>query len=188
MRPNFSSSMKAKVVSVSLNRAHEFSKPLASEITLLVGQGVEGDAHCGVTVKHRSRVKQDPTQPNLRQVHLLHAELFEELAAKGHTVLPGALGENITTSGIALLELPVGTELSLGDGAVVRLTGLRNPCVQIDQFQTGLMSAVLDRTAEGELVRKAGVMSVVLRGGIIRPGDSISIALPAKPHVRLERV
>lgn len=181
--------MNAKVVSVSLKRSHEFSKSLASEIKLLVGQGVEGDAHCGETVKHRSRVKLDPTQPNLRQVHLLHAELFEELAAKGHAVSPGALGENIATSGIALLELPVGTELSLGDGgAVVRLTGLRNPCVQIDQFQSGLMSAVLDRTAEGELVRKAGVMSVVIRGGIVRPGDSISIALPAKPHVRLERV
>ena len=189
MRPDISTPMNAKVVSVSLNRAHEFSKPLASEIKLLVGQGVEGDAHCGVTVKHRSRVKQDPTQPNLRQVHLLHAELFEELATKGHTVSPGALGENIATSGIALLELPVGTELSLGDGgAVVRLTGLRNPCVQIDQFQPGLMSAVLDRTAEGELVRKAGVMSVVIRGGVVRPGDLISIALPAKPHVRLERV
>ena len=188
MRPDISTPMNAKVVSVSLNRSHEFSKPLASEIKLLAGQGVEGDAHCGVTVKHRSRVKQDPTQPNLRQVHLLHAELFEELAAKGHAVSPGELGENITTSGIVLLELPVGTELSLGDGAVVRLTGLRNPCVQIDQFQPGLMSAVLDRTAEGELVRKAGVMSVVIRGGSVRPGDSITIALPANPHVRLERV
>lgn len=181
--------MNAKVVSVSLNRAHEFSKPPASEISLLVGQGVEGDAHCGVTVKHRSRVRQDPTQPNLRQVHLLHAELFEELAAKGHAVSPGALGENIATFGIALLELPVGTELSLGDdGAVVRLTGLRNPCVQIDQFRPGLMSAVLDHTPDGELVRKAGVMSIVIRGGVVRPGDLISIVLPAKPHVRLERV
>jgi MOSC domain-containing protein YiiM len=181
--------MSAKVVNVSLNRAHEFSKPLASEITLLAGQGVDGDAHCGVTVKHRSRVKKDPTQPNLRQVHLLHAELFEELAAKGHAVSPGALGENIATFGIALLELPVGTELSLGDdGAVVRLTGLRNPCVQIDQFRPGLMSAVLDRTPAGELVRKAGVMSIVIRGGVVRPGDLISIVLPAKPHVRLERV
>jgi len=181
--------MNAKVVSVSLNQAHEFSKPPASEISLLVGQGVEGDAHCGVTVKHRSRVRQDPTQPNLRQVHLLHAELFKELAAKGHAVSPGALGENIATFGIALLELPVGTELSLGDdGAVVRLTGLRNPCVQIDQFRPGLMSAVLDRTPAGELVRKAGVMSIVIRGGVVRPGDLISIVLPAKPHVRLERV
>jgi len=180
--------MNARVVSVSLNHAHEFSKQLASEIRLLVGQGVEGDAHCGVTVKHRSRVKQDPTQLNLRQVHLLHTELFEELAAKGHFVSPGSLGENIATSGIALLELPTGTELRLGAAAVVKLTGLRNPCVQIDQFQSGLMSAVLDRTAEGALVRKAGVMSVVIRGGIVRPGDSISIVLPANPHVRLERV
>jgi MOSC domain-containing protein YiiM len=180
--------MTASVVSVSLNLAHTFSKAIAAQITLLVGQGVEGDAHCGVTVKHRSRVRQDPTQPNLRQVHLLHTELFQELAAKGHGVSPGDLGENIATSGLALLGLPVGTRLRLGESAVVELTGLRNPCVQIDQFQRGLMSAVLDRTPEGALVRKAGVMGVVVRGGKVRVGDSIFVTLPAQPHVALERV
>jgi hypothetical protein len=178
----------ARVVSVSLNHTHAFSKPLATDINLLEGEGVEGDAHCGVTVKHRSRVRQDPTRPNLRQVHLLHAELFAELAAKGHGVSPGALGENIATSGIALLDLPTGTELRLGESAVVRLTGLRNPCVQIDRFQAGLMSAVLDRRADGALVRKAGVMGVVVRGGTVRPGDSIGIVLPDGPLVPLERV
>ena len=180
--------MNANVVSVSLNRDHTFSKAIVSQITLLVGQGIEGDAHCGVMVKHRSRVKQDPTQPNLRQVHLLHTELFRELAAKGYSVSSGELGENIATSGIALLELPVGTELRLGTSAIVKLTGLRNPCVQIDRFQSGLMAAVLDRTQEGFLVRKAGIMSVVIQGGTVRPGDPISITLPAKPHARLERV
>lgn len=180
--------MSASVVTVSLNHAHAFSKPIAPKITLLVGQGVEGDAHCGVTVKHRSRVRRDPTQPNLRQVHLLHTELFHELATKGYSVLSGDLGENIATSGIALLELPAGTELHLGESAVVKLTGLRNPCVLIDQFQSGLMSAVIDRTPQGNLVLKAGVISVVVRGGIVRPGDPISITLPTRPHARLERV
>lgn len=179
---------QARVVTVSAGPAHEFTKPLASEITLVAGQGVAGDAHCGSTVKHRSRVRQDPTQPNLRQVHLLHTELFAELAAQGHVVSPGDLGENIATSGIALLDLPTGTELRLGDSAVVRLTGLRNPCAQIDRFQAGLMSAVLDRRPDGALVRKAGVMSVVVRGGSVRPGDAIATELPPGPHVPLDRV
>jgi MOSC domain-containing protein YiiM len=149
---------------------------------------VEGDAHCGVTVQHRSRVAQDPMQPNLRQVHLMHVELFDELRAKGFEVAPGDLGENIVTRGIALLDLPVGTELQIGASAVVRLTGLRNPCAQIDRFQRGLMSAVLDRDEQGKLVRKAGVMSVVLRGGVVGAGDEIAVRLPAGPHRRLERV
>ena len=142
----------------------------------------------GVTVKHRSRVAEDPTQPNLRQVHLIHAELFAELNAKGFSVTSGELGENIATSGIALLELPVGTELRLGESAVVRLTGLRNPCKQLDHLQPGLMSAVLDRSANGALVRKAGVMGIVLNGGVVRPGDAIHVTLPAEPHRDLERV
>lgn len=180
--------MKARVVSVGLNRTHEFSKPPAAQITLLVGQGIEGDAHCGVTVKHRSRVKQDPTQPTLRQVHLLHTELFDELTAKGHAVAPGALGENIATAGIALLDLPTGTELRIGASAVVRLTGLRNPCVQIDRFQAGLMAAVLDRASDGALVRKAGVMGIVIDAGVVRPGDAITVTMPAPPHRRLGAV
>jgi MOSC domain-containing protein YiiM len=175
-------------VSVSRDRGHHFSKRPVDAIRLLEGLGVEGDAHCGVTVQHRSRVAQDPTQPNLRQVHLMHVELFDELRAKGFEVAPGDLGENIVTRGIALLDLPVGTELQIGASAVVRLTGLRNPCAQIDQFQRGLMAAVLDRDADGRLVRKAGVMSIVLCGGVVRPDDAIVVTLPAEPHRRLERV
>jgi len=180
--------MKVQVVTVSVDAAHAFSKHVVPQITLLEGQGVEGDAHCGVTVQHRSRVAEDPTQPNLRQVHLMHVELFDELRAKGFEVAPGELGENIVTRGIALLDLPVGTELQIGAAAVVRLTGLRNPCVQIDRFQRGLTAAVLDRDEQGKLVRKAGVMSVVLRGGVVRAGDTIAIRLPAEPHRPLERV
>jgi MOSC domain-containing protein YiiM len=178
----------ARVTAVSVNTTHAFSKRRAQQITLLAGLGVEGDAHCGVTVKHRSRVARDPTQPNLRQVHLLHTELFEELAAKGFSVAPGALGENISTSGISLLSLPVDTELRLGESAVVRLTGLRNPCAQLNEFQTGLMAAVLDRTKDGALVRRAGVMSIVVCGGIVRPGDAVNVTLPVGPLRALEPV
>ena len=180
--------MNAKVTHVSANGSHAFSKRNLPGITLIAGLGIEGDAHCGTTVKHRSRVARDPTQPNLRQVHLIHIELFDELAAKGFAVSPGMLGENITTSGIALLSLPVDTQLGLGQSAVVKLTGLRNPCAQLNDFQPGLMNAVLDRTFDGALVRKAGVMGIVLCGGIVRPGDLISVVLPATPHRELERV
>ena len=176
------------VVAVCAGRTHDFSKPPQREIRLLAGLGVEGDAHCGETVQHRSRVARDPTQPNLRQVHLIHGELFDELASAGHAVVAGALGENITTRGIALLALPAGTELRVGPQVVLRITGLRNPCAQIDAFQRGLMSAVLDRDAEGRLVRKAGVMSVVLRGGVVAPGDGIAVRLPPLPHVALAPV
>ena len=147
-----------------------------------------GDAHCGVTVQHRSRVAQDPTQPNLRQVHLIHAELFDELAGAGFSVQPGDMGENITTRGIALLDLPTGALLQIGGTAVVEVTGLRNPCVQLDRFQRGLMAAVLGRAADGSVVRRAGVMAVVVSGGAVHPGDAVTAALPAGPHRRLERV
>lgn len=177
-----------EVVAVARAAAHAFGKPTAPAITLLAGLGVDGDAHCGVTVKHRSRVARDPGQPNLRQVHLLHAELIDELVARGFALEPGALGENITTRGVALLDLPVGTELQLGDSAIVRLTGLRNPCAQIEAFQPGLLAAVLDRTPDGTLIRKAGVMSVVVEGGAVRAGDAIAVRLPAAPHRPLERV
>jgi len=180
--------MPARVVIVSAHPQHGFSKRTQASIRLLEGRGVEGDAHCGVTVQHRSRVAQDPTQPHLRQVHLLHAELFAELAKKGFTVEPGALGENVVTAGIALLDLPVGTTLQLGRSALVRLTGLRNPCGQIDHFRPGLLAAVLDRDAQGALVRKAGVMGVVLRSGSVQAGDAVKVTLPARPHRRLERV
>ena len=146
------------------------------------------DAHCGVTVKHRSRVAEDPTQPNLRQVHLIHAELFDELASAGFAVQPGDIGENIATRGIALLDLPTGALLQIGGTAVVEVTGLRNPCVQLDRFQRGLMAAVLGRAADGSVVRKAGVMAVVVAAGVVRPGDTVAVTLPAGPHRRLERV
>jgi len=180
--------MKPHVVAVSSSSIHAFSKGTAAQIKLLAGLGVEGDAHCGVTVKHRSRVAQDPTQPNLRQVHLIHAELFEELVAQGFKVAPGQIGENIATRNLNLLALPVDTELHIGASAIVKLTGLRNPCEQLNQFQAGLTAAVLGRTPEGKLVRKAGVMGVVIASGVVQPGGAITVRLPIEPHRILERV
>ena len=180
--------MSPHVVAVARSARHTFSKDTETAIRLLAGLGVEGDAHAGETVKHRSRVAADPTQPNLRQVHLVHAELFEELGERGFAVAPGDIGENVTTRGLALLALPTGTRLHLGGTAVVEVTGLRNPCAQLDSFQPGLMAAVLDRDAAGRLVRKAGIMGVVLVGGEVRPGDPIRVALPPEPHRPLERV
>jgi MOSC domain-containing protein YiiM len=176
------------VTAVSLRKGHHFSKTNSPSIRLLKGLGVDGDAHMGETVKHRSRVAKDPTQPNLRQVHLLHEELFDELQARNFVVRPGEMGENITTRGIDLLGLPIGARLRLGDTAIVEVTGLRNPCVQIDRFQQGLLAATLDRDADGHLIRKAGVMSIVVTGGDVRPGDAIKIELPAEPHRRLQPV
>jgi MOSC domain-containing protein YiiM len=174
--------MQGTVLAVSRSRRHSFSKPNELFIRLVEGLGVEGDAHLGETVKHRSRVRADPSAPNLRQVHLIHAELHEELRAAGFDVGAGEMGENVTTRGIDLLRLPAGTRLHLGESAVVRVTGLRNPCVQLDRFQPGLMAACLGRDAEGGLVRKAGVMSVVLAGGEVRPGDPVRVELPPAPH------
>jgi MOSC domain-containing protein YiiM len=165
------------------------TKPNADAIRLLQGLGVEGDAHNGTTVKHRSHVRRDPTKPNLRQVHLIHSELHDELAAQGFDeVLPGQMGENVTTAGIDLLGMPVGTKLHLGDAAVVEITGLRNPCAQLDGIQPGLMKATLDRDEDGELVMKSGIMGVVLAGGDVRPGDAIGVELPPEPHVRMQKV
>lgn len=180
--------MHGSVLGVSRSSEHRFSKQPAAFIRLLAGLGVQGDAHCGATVQHRSRVAQDPTQPNLRQVHLLQAELFSALAAAGFTLAPGELGENITTQGLDLLALPVHTRLFIGAEVQLLLTGLRNPCAQIDHFQPGLLAAVLDRDAQGRLVRKAGVMAVVQQGGLVRPGDAITLQLPVAPHRALERV
>ena len=180
--------MNGIVTAVSCNKAHTFSKPNESSIRLLTGLGVYGDAHMGETVKHRSRVAQDPTQPNLRQVHLIHAELHDKLREAGFNVSAGDMGENITTRGIYLLGLPRGARLHLGSAAVVEVTGLRNPCAQLDRFQPGLMAAVLGRDADGKLVRKAGVMGVVLAGGEVRPGDAVRVEEPPEPWERLERV
>ncbi|TPQ18447.1 MOSC domain-containing protein [Streptomyces sporangiiformans] len=176
------------MTAVSSNGVYSFSKPNRDSITLLAGLGVEGDVHAGVTVKHRSRMAQDPTQPNLRQVHLIHEELFAEVGGAGFQVAPGELGENITTRGIDLLGLPVGTLLRIGDGAVVEVTGLRNPCLQIDNFQDGLLKQVVGRDEAGALVRKAGIMGVVKEGGVVRPGDVIDVKLPDEPHRPLDRV
>jgi MOSC domain-containing protein YiiM len=172
----------ATIIAVSLRSGHHFSKTNALTIRLIEGLGVDGDAHAGVTVKHRSRVRRDPTQPNLRQVHLVHRELFDELRDKGFAIAPGDIGENVTTSGIDLLALPRGTRLKLGASAIVEVTGLRNPCIQLNHFREGLMDAVLDKDADGNLIRKAGIMSIVLAGGEVRPGDSIAVELPPLPH------
>lgn len=180
--------MTAKVIAVSLSSGHTFSKPNADSIRLLTGLGVEGDTHLGVTVQHRSDVRKDPTRPNLRQVHLMHAELQDELLAAGYKVGPGIMGENVTTRGIDLLGLPTGTRLRLGNEAVIEITGLRNPCRQLDAYQPGLTAAVLDRDADGNLIRKAGVMAIVVSDGEIRPGDAIEMTLPPTPHRTLQPV
>lgn len=176
------------VAAVSRAGGHTFSKPAADVIRLIAGLGVDGDAHAGHTVQHLSRMRRDPTAANLRQVHLIHAELHEELRARGFDVQPGEMGENVTTSGVDLLGLPTGARLRLGQDAVVEITGLRNPCVQLDRFRPGLMSAVLDRDPDGGVVRKAGVMAVVLTGGDVRVGDALSVELPPGPHRPLQPV
>lgn len=176
------------VVAVHSSRTHDFSKQSRDEIVLVEGHGVSGDAHFGTTVRHRSRVAKNPAEPNLRQVHLLHAELLEDLRARGFEVAPGQLGENVTTRGVDLLGLSVGTRLLLGSEAVVEVTGLRNPCSQIDRFKRGLMAAVLDRAPDGSLIRKSGVMGVVIRGGVVRPNDRIALEHVPADHVALQPV
>ena len=175
------------VVAVSLSVRHSFSKTNARAIRLVAGHGVAGDAHAGATVKHRSRVAKNPAEPNLRQVHLIAAETLDALREHGFDVAPGAIGENITTRGIDLFALPEGARLSLGSNAVVEITGLRNPCVQLDRFQDGLMQAVLGRSEDGALTLRAGVMGVVLESGEVKPGDQITVATPAT-HKPLKRI
>jgi MOSC domain-containing protein YiiM len=174
--------MNAVVSAVSRSAKHTMIKPNQDSIRLVAGLGVDGDAHQGAMVKHRSRVARDPTQPNLRQVHLIHAELHEELRAAGFTVSAGQMGENITTQGVDLLGLPTGSRLCLGSTAAVEVTGLRNPCAQLDRIQPGLMAATLGRDERGNLVRKAGIMGIVVTGGIVSPGDPIRVELPPRPH------
>ena len=180
--------MSGVVIAVSAKAKHGVDKANREVVRLIAGKGVEGDAHCGTTVKHRSRWRRDPTQPNVRQVHLMHAELHDELAAKGFAVTPGLMGENITTRGVDLLGLPKGAIVRLGPDAVVEITGLRNPCYQLDELQRGLMAACLDKTVDGELVRKAGVMSVVVTGGEVRAGNVVAVELPDGPHEALKPV
>jgi MOSC domain-containing protein YiiM len=176
------------VAAVSRDSAHRFSKTPVEAIELLVGLGLAGDAHAGETVQHLSRVRRDPSQLNLRQVHLIHGELHDELTGQGFAVAPGDMGENVTTRGVDLLALPTGTRLRLGADAVVELTGLRNPCVQLDRFASGLMAAVLESAADGSVIRKAGVMSVVIGGGQVRAGDPITVELPDGSHRPLQPV
>ncbi len=180
--------MEGVVESVSRSPKHGIGKWGEASIRLVEAVGVEGDAHAGRTVKHRSRVRRDPERPNLRQVHLLHGELHDELRGRGFDVGPGQMGENVTTRGLDVLHLPTGTRLQLGDEAVVEVTGLRHPCRQLEDVQTGLMAAVLDHDEDGRLVRKSGIMAVVVRGGEVRVGDAIRVELPSPPHRRLEPV
>jgi MOSC domain-containing protein YiiM len=177
-----------KVEAVSTGAIHGIGKENTGAIRLIAGLGVDGDIHAGKTVKHRSRVRKDPDQPNLRQVHLIHTELHDELADQGFDVRPGQMGENVTTSGVELLALPTGARLRLGSDAVVEVTGLRNPCSQLDEIAPGLMKAVLARGSNLEVIRKSGVMGVVLQDGEVRPGDPIEVELPAEPHVPLSPV
>lgn len=180
--------MTGTVEAVSTSPTHSMAKEPRPTVRLLTGLGIEGDTHAGVTVQHRSRVRRDPSQPNLRQVHLVHAELHDELRERGFAVAAGEMGENVTTRGVDLLGLPTGALLHLGGDAVVEVTGLRNPCTQLDGIAEGLMKAVLDRDADGGLVRKAGVMAVVRRGGDVRPGDTVRVELPPLPHCPLQPV
>ena len=180
--------MNATVTAVSLSPTHTLIKPNRPSIRLVAGLGVEGDAHCGATVMHRSRVARDPAQPNLRQVHLIHSELHVALAAQGFAVSAGQMGENVTTRGVDLLGLPTGTRLHLGADAVVEVTGLRTPCAQLDRIQSGLMAATMPRDAQGNPTRTAGVMAVVVAGGEVRPGDTIRVEHPAGAHRPLEPV
>ncbi len=175
------------VVAVSMSPTHGFSKTPRPSITLLAGQGVEGDAHAGRTVQHLYRVKLDPRAENLAQVHFLHAELFEELARDGHAIEPGAMGENVLTRGLDLLAMPAGTLFRI-DEALVEISGCRDPCKKIDSLGKGLTKRLFGRAPDGSLIRKAGIMGIVLEGGTIRPGDTIAVTLPAQPHRRLEVV
>ncbi|MEM9669636.1 MAG: MOSC domain-containing protein [Pseudomonadota bacterium] len=179
---------RGRVVAVAKSSDHTFSKPVCEQITLVAGLGAKGDAHAGELIKHRSRLRVDPTQPNLRQVHLIHSELHDELREQGFDVAPGIMGENISTRGLDLLGLPRGAKLHIGTSAIVEVTGLRNPCKQLDDYQDGLTQAVLDRSPDGGLIRKAGIMGIVLAGGEIRAGDPISVAMPPEPYEKLERV
>ena len=174
--------MDGVVTAVSRSARHTLAKPNEDRIRLMAGVGVEGDAHSGITVKHRSRVARDPSQPNRRQVHLIHSELHDTLQEQGFTVSAGQMGENVTTRGVDLLGLPTGARLRLGDTAIVEVTGLRNPCAQLDRIQPGLMGATLERIPDGSLVRKAGIMAVVLEGGEVRRGDPIRVELPSGAH------
>jgi MOSC domain-containing protein YiiM len=182
------SSGVAQVVSVNSKDTGGVGKIPRDAVTLVAGVGVEGDYHAGANVRHRSRAARDPSEPNLRQVHLIHSELFGELAREGISVLPGQMGENITTRGLALLDLSPGTRLHLGDEAVVEITGLRNPCKQLNSIDPSLLSRVVTKLGDGSIVRKAGIMGIVVTGGAVRLGDAIAVEAPATARRPLEPV
>ena len=190
LRPRLPASMGGEptIIAVGCSQQHAFSKTTQHSIDLIEGLGVQGDAHNGVTVQHLSRMKIQPPPANLRQVHLIHAELFDELREAGHLVEPQQLGENVTTRHLDILQLPAGTLLQLGDQALVEVTGLRNPCQQIENFQAGLQDKLVFRDAEGKLMRKCGIMGIVKRGGNIQTGASIKVQLPPEPHKPLRVV
>ena len=174
--------MSPRVETVHLSAGHTMGKPAVDSIRLIEGIGVDGDVHSGTTVQHLSRIARDPSQPNLRQVHLIPAEVHDGLAASGLEVEPGAMGENVTTRGLDLFALPVRTRLRLGGVAEVELTGLRNPCRQLEGVREGLQSAVLLHGPDGALVRRAGVMAIVVAAGPVAPGDAIDVIVPPEPH------
>jgi MOSC domain-containing protein YiiM len=180
--------MPARVVAVCAETRHGFSKRVVEQIELIEGHGVRSDAHGGATVQHIFDRRRDASKPNLRQVHLLEAELFDELEQVGFNIAPGDLGENIVISGLALDALPRGALLHVGNNAILCVTGLREPCVKIDRFRPGLRAAVTERReGVGRVVRRA-VMGVVTRGGVVMSGDCICIATPSEPHEALALV
>lgn len=180
--------MMGVVVAVAARETHYVTKDAQDAIRLIAGQGVEGDVHSGPTVKHRSRVSKDPTQPNLRQVHLIHCELLDMLVEKGFAIGPAMMGENISTRGIDLLALSAGTRLQIGGEAVIEITGLRNPCHQLNGLIPGLMDAVLDYADDGSLIRLAGVMGIVTTGGVVVAGDPIISVERSSPYIMLQPV
>jgi len=180
--------VNAYVLGVSRDSAHNFSKPPVTSIRVIEGLGVEGDAHAGRTIQHLGRMRSDPTLPNLRQVHLIHAELHDELRALGYDVNPGELGENVTTRGLDLLGLPQHTRLHIGPDAILEVTGLRSPCQQINTYTPGLLKEVIQTHEDGSIIRKTGIMTVVVTTGGIHPGDPIAVHLPDGPHLPLEVV
>jgi MOSC domain-containing protein YiiM len=177
--------IEGKVVAVCAAPKHRFSKTPCLSIALVAGLGVEGDAHFGSLVRHRYLARRNPRAPNIRQVHLIPVELFDELQAVGYDVAPGDLGENIVTAGLDLESLPLDTELRICSAAV-RLTGLRTPCVLIDRFSAGLKTRLV-ADGPGPPFR-AGVMGVVTVGGVVLPGDRIRTVFPAAPRLELPSI
>lgn len=168
------------VLAVSADRGHRFRKMPQRDILLVEGHGVEGDAHAGPFVRHRYLARRQPRLPNLRQVHLIPSALFGTLRRCGYEIGAGGLGENVTTAGLNLEEMPLGTRILLGQTASVELIGLRTPCVLIDRFRSGLKQHLLAFAKTGPAFR-CGVMGVVRTGGRVAAGDVARVVLPSPP-------